>query len=78
MDGKFEWLLGSIYMNCEGIRREENETMMHMNKSMVNKAKLERLKILFGGDINAHILELDRCENRNGRLLKQLAGDLGL
>ena len=25
MDGKFEWLLGSIYMNCEGIRREENE-----------------------------------------------------
>ena len=25
MYGKFEWLLGSIYMNCEGIRREENE-----------------------------------------------------
>ena len=25
MYGKVEWLLGSIYMNCEGIRREENE-----------------------------------------------------
>ena len=21
MDGKFEWLLGSIYMNCKGIRK---------------------------------------------------------
>ena len=28
--------------------------------------------------MNAHIWELDRCENGNGRLLKQLAGDLGL
>ena len=24
VDGKFEWLLGGIYMNYEGIRREEN------------------------------------------------------
>ena len=45
---------------------------------MVNKAKFEGLKILFGGDMNVHIWELDRCENGNGRLLKQLAGDLGL
>ena len=28
--------------------------------------------------MNAHIWELDRCENWNGRLLKQLALDLGL
>ena len=32
----------------------------------------------FGGDMNAHIWELDRCENGNGRLLKKLAGDMGL
>ena len=25
-----------------------------------------------------HIWELDKCENGNGRLLKQLTGDLGL
>ena len=62
-------------MNCEGIRGEENFKKMHMIKSVVNKAKFEGLKILFGEDMNAHILELDRCENRNGRFLKQLAGD---
>ena len=28
--------------------------------------------------MNAHIWELDWCENGNGRLLKQLTGDLGL
>ena len=22
VDGKFEWLLGSIYLNCEGLCRE--------------------------------------------------------
>ena len=75
MDGKFECLLGSIYMNCEGIRREENEKNMHMIKSVVYKAIFEELKILCGGDMNAHIWELDRCKNGNGRLLKQLAGD---
>ena len=49
---------------------------VHMIKSVVNKAKFEGMKILFVGDMNAHIWELDRCENGNGRLLKQLAGDL--
>ena len=28
--------------------------------------------------MNAHIWKLAKCDNRNGRLLKQLAGDLGL
>ena len=23
-DHKFEWLVGSLYMNCEGVRKEEN------------------------------------------------------
>ena len=49
-----------------------------MIKSVVNNDKFEGLKILFEGDVNAHIWELDRCENGNGRLLKQLAGDFGL
>ena len=78
MDGKCEWLLGNIYINCEGIRREEYEKKMHMIKSGINKAKFEGLKILFGGDMNTHIWELDQCENENGMLLKQLASDLGL
>ena len=49
-----------------------------MIKAMVNKAKHEGLNILFGGDMDVHILELGKCENRNGRLLKQMTGDLGL
>ena len=40
-----------------------------MIKSVVNKSIFELLKILFGGDMNAHIWKLDRCENVNGRLL---------
>ena len=39
-----------------------------MIKTVVNKAKHEVVKILFGGDMNAHISELDRCENGNDRL----------
>ena len=23
-DHKFEWLVGSVYMNCEGVRKDEN------------------------------------------------------
>ena len=49
-----------------------------MIKVVVNKAKHHEIKILFGGDMSRHIWELDKCENGNGRLLKQLTGDLGL
>ena len=77
VDGKFEWLLGSIYLNCEGVRREENIKKAFIIKAVVNKAKHEGQKILFGGDMNAHIWGLDKCENGNDRLLKQLTGDLG-
>ena len=46
MDGKFEWLLGSIYLNSEGVCREENVKII---KAVVNKTKHEGLNILFGG-----------------------------
>ena len=49
VDEKFEWLLGSIYLNCEGVGREENVNKAFMIKAVVNKAKHEGLKILFGG-----------------------------
>ena len=49
-----------------------------MIKAVVNKAKHEGLKILFGGDKNAHTWELDKCENGTDILFKQLTGDFGL
>ena len=42
------------YMNCEGIRGEENMFKIHQG-----------LKIMIGGDMNAHIWEMDKCENKN-------------
>ena len=41
-------------------------------------AKEDGLKILIGGDMNAHILELDKCENKNGKLLKSVMGEISL
>ena len=64
--GSLNGYLGSIYLNCEGVRREENGQKAYKIKAVVNKAKHEGLKKLFGGDMNAHIWEWDKCENRNG------------
>ena len=30
------------------------------------------LNIMIGGDMNAHIWELDKCGNKNGKLLKSV------
>ena len=57
--GMYEWLLGSIYMNCEGVRGDENVVKMQRVKDVVRNAKDEGLKIMIGGDMNAHIWELD-------------------
>ena len=46
--GRYEWLLGSIYMNCEGVRGDENVLMLRV-KDVVRNAKDEGLKIMIGG-----------------------------
>ena len=38
----------------------------------------EDLGIMIIGDMNAHIWELDGCENENGRRMKESMTDLGL
>ena len=54
---------GSIYMNCECVRGDENVLTMLRVKDVVRKEKDEGLKIMIGGDMNAHIWELDKCKN---------------
>ena len=49
---------------------------MQRVKDVVRNAKLEGLKIMIGGDMNAHIWELDKCENKNGKLLKSMVDDM--
>ena len=34
------------------------------------------LKIMIVGDMNAHIWEVDKIENVNGRLFKRMVGDM--
>ena len=76
--GRYEWLLGSIYMNCEGVRGDENVVKMQHVKDVVRNAKDEGLKIMIGGDMNAHIWELDKCESSNGKLLKNMVNEMNL
>ena len=45
---------------------------------MVRKAKYKGLKIMIGGDINAHIQKLDKCDNRNGKLVKNKVNEMKL
>ena len=75
---RYNWLLGSIYMNCEGIRGEVNVLKMRCVKEVISKAKEDGLNIMIGGDMNAHIWELDICENKNGKLLKSVMDEINL
>ena len=47
-------------------------------KEVISKAKEDGLNIMIGGDMNAHIWELDKCENKNGILLKSTMDDINL
>ena len=70
-DHKFEWLVGSVYMNCEGVCKEENILKLEYIKGAVWRALENGLGIMIGGDMNAHIWELDGCENENGRRMEE-------
>ena len=77
---KFEWLVGSVYkqMNCEGAPKEENILKFEYIKGVVWRALDDGLGIMIGGDMNAHIWELDGCENENDRRMKESMNDMGL
>ena len=65
-------------MNCQGVRGDANVFKMLCVKDVVRNAKYESLKIMIGGDINAHIWELDKCDNNNGKLLKNMVNEMNL
>ena len=75
---RYNSLLGSIYINCEDIKGEENVLKMRCAKEVISKAKEDGLNIMIGGDMNAHIWELDKCENKNGKLLKSVMDEINL
>ena len=47
-------------------------------KDVVRNAKDEGLKIMIEVDMNAHIWELDKYENKNGKLLKIMVNEMNL
>ena len=69
-DNKFEWLVGIVYMNYEGVGKEQNILKLEYIKEVVGRATLDGLSIMIGGYMNAHIWEVDGCENQNGRRMK--------
>ena len=77
-DHKYEWLVGSVYMNCEGVCKEENILKLENSKGVVCRALEDGLGIMIGGDMNAHIWELDGCENENGRRMKESMNEITL
>ena len=64
--------------NYECIRGEENVLRMQRVKDVVRNVKLEGLKIMIGGDMNAHIWELDNCENENEKLRTSMVDDMNI
>ena len=77
-DHKFEWLVGSVYMNCDGVHKEENILKWEYIKAVVCRVLDDGLGIMIGGDINAQIWELDGCQNENGRRMKEKMNEIGL
>ena len=49
--------------------------MLRVN-DVVRKTKYEGLKNMIGGDMNAHICELYKYENQNGKLLKNMLKEI--
>ena len=76
-EGATEWLIGCVYMNCEGVRKEENAERVSKVKECIAKECKDGTKVEIGGDINGHIWELDKCENANGKLMKELTYEAG-
>ena len=54
-DHKFEWLVRIVYMNCEGIRTEDNILNLDYIKGVDWRTLGDALVIMIGGDMNAHI-----------------------
>ena len=65
-------------MNCEAVRKEENIFKLEYIKAVVWRALDDGVGIMVGGDMNAHIWELDDCENENGRRMKENMNEIGL
>ena len=51
---RYKWLLCNIYMNCKCMRGDENVLKILCVKDVVRNAKDDGLKIMTGGDMNAH------------------------
>ena len=62
-DNKFEWLVGRVHTSCEGVRNKYNIFRLEFIKEVVRTAMEDVLSIMTGGEMNAHIWELDGCEN---------------
>ena len=62
----------------EGVRKQENaERVSKVKECIANECK-DSTKVAIGGDMNGHIWELDKCENANGKLMKELTCEAGL
>ena len=65
-------------MNCEGVHKEENILKLEYIKGVVWRALDDGLGIMIGGDMNAHIWELDGCETEKCRSMKENMNEIGL
>ena len=77
-DHKFEWLVESVYMDYEGVRKKDKILKLEYIKEVVWRALDDGLSIMIGSDMNGHIWELDGCENGNGRRMKESMNEMGL
>ena len=61
------------------IQGVENVLKMRCVKEVcISKAKEDGLNIMIGGDMNAHIWQLDKSENNNGNLRKSVMDEINL
>ena len=72
LNGSQPILIGGMYVNCEGTRKEENLKLFEEVNGMIQESRDVGMNVIIGGDLNGHIFELDGCENENGKLIKKL------
>jgi exonuclease III len=73
IEGKYgKILVACVYQRCEGLDVEGNQRRFEVLEREMKKCTEEGGMYIVGGDFNAHILELDGEENRNGRRMKKM------
>lgn len=75
--GNASTVVCAIYLSVENNRQDESKAILGCVRHDVQSLDRSHSMLLMG-DFNGHLVELNRRDDKNGQMLRQLAEDLEL